>query len=120
MISKTESSVFKLGSEITSMPVKAVKGLIKKLSLVFYEAIHHIEPLFNEAAEGEGERGGGAKFHGMGPIGIPGAKFHAMTGQAEGTADIRRMRAEGRAFSAEVAGRPDYYSDYANVNSLKM
>ncbi len=81
--------------------------------------IDHVEPAFNEAAGGEGD-GGGVKFHGMNPIGIPGAKFHAMTGQMEKSHDVRRARMEGKNFRGTVLDRPDYYGSFEKTNSLKM
>ncbi len=78
-----------------------------------------IEPVFREAAEGEGDDDG-AKWHGMCPIGIPGAKFHAMTGQTEASNDVRRSRVEGKSYRNKVIDRADYYDSFDKVNSLKM
>ena len=102
------------------MAIKKVTGLLKRLSLLFWEAVlWHCEPEFREAAEGSGDSGG-AKWHKWAPIGLPGAKFHAMTGQMEKSHDVRRSRAEGRGFRAQVLNRPDYYGSFEKVNSLKM
>lgn len=88
----------------------------------FFDAandVEHVEPVFNEAA-GETDSGGGAKWHGWAPIGLPGAKFHAMTGQMEKSHDVRRARMEGKNFRNEVLQRADYYGAFEKYNSLKM
>jgi len=102
------------------MTVTVVKNLLKRLSRSFLDAVlDHIEPVFNEAAEGESD-GGGAKWHGWAPIGLPGAKFHAMTGQAENTNLVRQSRAANKGFSAQTMGRPDYYGSFEKYNKFSM
>lgn len=102
------------------MAVQKVHNLLKRLSRTFLDAVlDHVEPVFNEAAGG-GDDGGGAKWHGWAPIGLPGAKFHAMTGQMEKSHDVRRARAAGKACSATVMGRPDYYGSFEKTNSFSM
>lgn len=100
----------------------SLKGWAAIFALSFFNAandVDHVEPVFNEAAEGEGD-GGGAKWHGWAPIGLPGAKFHAMTGQMEKSHDVRRARAEAKANRNSVLDRADYYDSFDKVNSLKM
>ena len=80
----------------------------------------HVEPIFREAAEGEGESGGGAKWHGMGIMGIPGAKFHAMTGQSENTQLIRQSRAAAKGYQNQVLDRADYYDSFEKYNNFSM
>lgn len=75
------------------------------------------KPDFDEAA---GLEKRSAKWHGWAPIGLPGAKFHAMTGQMEKSHDVRRARAAGRAYRAESMGRPAYYDIFAKINNFKM
>ena len=103
------------------MAIKKVTGLLKKLTLRFLEAAYfHVEPIFREAAEGSGDDSGGAKWHGWAPIGLPGAKFHAMTGQAENTQLVRQSRAAGKGFQAQVLERPDYYGSFEKYNKFSM
>jgi len=102
------------------MTVEKVTSLLKRLSRSFLDAVlDHVEPVFNEAASGESD-GGGVKWHGWAPIGLPGAKFHAMTGQAENTNLVRQARVAGKASSATAMGRPDYYGDFDKFNSLTI
>ncbi len=99
-----------------------IKDVVSFFQHSFYRActwLEDIEPIFREAAEGNGD-GGGATYHGWAPIGLPGAKFHAMTGQTEKSHDVRRARKEGRAFRAKVTGRPDYYGSFEKTNNFKM
>lgn len=103
------------------MALQKVTGMLKRLSRSFVEAAEDVLPvIFREAAEGGDESGGGAKFHGMAIIGLPGAKFHAMTGQSEGSHEVRRARIEGKAFSQTSLGRPDYYGAFEQYNSLTI
>jgi len=103
------------------MPIKKVRTLLKRLSRTFVDAaIHHVEPVFNEAAEGDDGDGGGVKWHGKAPIGIPGAKFHAMTGQTENSNLVRQERAAGREYREQVLDRPDYYGSFEKCNKLQM
>jgi len=102
------------------MAVKVVQNVLKRLSRSFIDAVlSHVEPVFNEAASG-GDDGGGASWHGWAPIGLPGAKFHAMTGQAENTNLVRQSRAAGKACSAATMGRPEYYGNFQKYNSFSM
>ncbi len=98
-----------------------LKSLATIITLSFFNAVHaiHIEPVFNEAAGG-GDDSGGATWHKWAPIGLPGAKFHAMTGQMEKSHDVRRSRMEARNFRGTVLDRPDYYGSFEKTNSLKM
>ena len=100
-----------------------LKGWAAIFALSFFNAandIEHVEPVFNEAAGGEDD-GGGAKWHKWAPIGLPGAKFHAMTGQMEKSHDVRRARAEAKGFrNSVVLDRADYYDAFEKYNSLKM
>jgi len=99
-----------------------VKDVVSFFQKTFYIACQNLDilPLFREAASGAGDEDGGTPFHGWAPIGLPGAKFHAMTGQMEKSHDVRRARAEGRAYRAQIMGRPDYYGSFEKCNSLKM
>lgn len=64
---------------------------------------------FLMAAAGVPEAGD-SKYHGWGIRGLPGAKYHAMTGQAENTHLVRQQRAAGRDFREYVVlQHPDYY-----------
>jgi len=102
------------------MAIKKVKSLLKRLNRTFLDAVlDHVEPVFNKAASG-GDDSGGAKWHKWAPIGLPGAKFHAMTGQAENTNLVRQSRIAGKASSATAMGRPDYYGDFDKFNSLTI
>ncbi len=102
------------------MAVQKVQNLLKRLSRTFLDAVlDHVEPVFNEAAGGGGDSGG-AKWHGWAPIGLPGAKFHAMTGQAENTNLVRQARIAGKACSATTMGRPDYYGSFEKYNRFSM
>jgi len=102
--------------------VNAVAKILKRLTLKFLEAAYfHVEPVFKEAAEGEGDGdGGGVKWHGFNAIGLPGAKYHAMTGQVENSNLVRQARAAGKGFQAQVLERPDYYGSFEQYNSLKI
>jgi len=104
-----------------NMAKKGLKTLATLIALSFFDAANavHIEPVFNEAAGGS-EDGGGATWHKWAPIGLPGAKFHAMTGQMEKSHDFRRSRAEAKGFRNTVLDRADYYDSFEKVNSLKM
>ncbi|MEM8833903.1 MAG: hypothetical protein AAGB32_05120 [Pseudomonadota bacterium] len=104
------------------MAIKKVTGLLKKLTLRFLEAAYfHVEPVFREAAEGEGSGdSSGVKWHGFNAIGLPGAKYHAMTGQVENSNLVRQARAAGKGFQAQVLDRPDYYGSFEQYNSLKI
>lgn len=99
-----------------------LKSLAAIIALSFFNAVNavHIEPVFNEAAGDTSGDSGGAKWHAKDIIGIPGAKFHAMTGQAEGSQDVRRARAEGKAFRAQAIDRPDYYGSFEKTNNFTM
>lgn len=104
------------------MAVDTVKTMLKRLSRSFLDAVlDHVEPVFNDAATGGSSGdGGGVQWHGWAAIGLPGAKFHAMTGQAENTNLVRQARAAGKGFSAQVLERPDYYGAFEQYNSLKI
>lgn len=100
-----------------------IQNIVSFFQQTFYRAcifLDDIEPVFREAAEGEGDGGGGATYHGWAPIGLPGAKFHAMTGQMEKSHDVRRARAEARNFRSQAMDRPDYYSSFEKTNNFKM
>ena len=89
----------------------------------FFDAANdeeHIEPVFNDAADGKGESGGGVKWHAKDIIGLPGAKFHAMTGQMESSHDVRRARAEAKNFRNEVLDRAEYYGAFEKYNNFTM
>ncbi len=102
------------------MAKNVVKNLLKRLSRTFLDAVlNHVEPVFNEAAEGESDSKGVKWFHKK-PIGLPAPKFHAMTGQAERTHEVRRSRIESKMGRAATLGRPDYYAGFEKINSLKM
>ncbi len=102
-----------------------MRAKLKKLGALiknsFFNACNALEivPVFYEAAGG-GSSSGGVKYHGKAIIGLPGAKYHAMTGQAENSADVRRTRANGRAHRNQVIGRPAYYSDYDKYNNFTV
>jgi hypothetical protein len=98
-----------------------LKRLAQRIKISFFDACHALDilPVFREAAGG-GESSGGLGYHDKTPIGIPGAKFHAMTGQAEKSADVRRQRANDRANRNRVLGRPDYYSNFEKYNNFKV
>lgn len=81
--------------------------------------VEHVEPAFNEAA-GETDSGGGVKWHAIAPMGLPGPKFHAMTGQMEKSHDVRRARVEAKGARASAMGQPDYYGSFEKINSFKM
>ena len=100
----------------------AMKKMLKRLSRTFLDAVlDRVEPVFNSAAEGEDSKSPTkVKWHKKNPIGIPVPKFHAMTGQAERTHEVRRSRIESKAGRAAAMGRPDYYGSFEKVNSLKM
>lgn len=104
------------------MAKNVVKNLLKRLSRTFLDAVlNHVEPVFNEAAEGEDSKSPTkVKWHKKNPIGIPVPKFHAMTGQAERTHEVRRSRIESKAGRAAAMGRPNYYAGFEKINSLKM
>ena len=104
------------------MAKKGFKSWAALIALSFFNAandLDHVEPVFNDAAGG-GDDDGGVKWHGIIPIGLPGAKFHTMTGQMEKSHDVRRARAEARASRDSVLDRPDYYGSFEKTNSLKM
>lgn len=99
----------------------SLKGWAAIFAMSFFSAANdaeHVEPVFNEAAGGESS--GGVKWHKMAPIGLPGAKFHAMTGQMEKSHDVRRARAEGKGFRNSVLERADYYDAFEKYNNLTM
>ncbi len=80
----------------------------------------HVEPVFREAAEGSGEDGGGVTWHTIDPMGLPGAKFHAMTGQSENTQVIRQNRAAAKGYANQVLDRADYYDSFEQYNNFSM
>jgi chitinase len=97
------------------------QSLVSFVKTAFTKAskfIEDIQPVFHQAAFGKMVKR--LSFHGKAIIGLPGAKFHAMTGQVENSHLVRRARAEGRAWRDRVIGRPGYYGAFANFNSLKM
>ena len=101
---------------------KAIETIGRALKRAFQTADcpEDIEPVFREAAEGEGD-GGGVKYHGWKPFGLPGAKFHAMTGQSESNNDVRRSRADGKSFrNHTVLNREDYYDSFEQYNNFKI
>ncbi|MEM6812054.1 MAG: hypothetical protein AAF549_06275 [Pseudomonadota bacterium] len=103
------------------MAVQKFTGFLKRLTLNFLEAAYfHAKPDFEEAAKGSGDSSGGVKWHGFNAIGLPGAKYHAMTGQAENTQLVREARAAGKGFQAQVLDRPDYYGSFETYNTLKI
>lgn len=100
---------------------KGLKSWAAIIAFSFFNAandIDHVEPVFNEAAGGGDD--GGASWHAWAPIGLPGAKFHAMTGQMEKSHDVRRARMEGRNFRGTVMDRPDYYGSFEKTNNFTM
>jgi hypothetical protein len=84
----------------------------------FTRAAQHIEPIFRQAA-GYLQMDK-VKFHGKAIIGLPGAKYHTMVGQVEGSALVRRARAAGRALRDQILGRPDYYASFEKYNNFTM
>lgn len=79
-----------------------------------------IEPIFREAAEGDDDSSGGVKWHGCGGVGIPGAKYHAMTGQTEKSNDVRQARKAAKSYRNKVINRAEYYDAFEKINSLKV
>lgn len=113
-------------STSTTDKLKVAKNGFKNWAVLMVQAFfdaandaEHVEPVFNDAA-GSGDDGGGAKWHAWAPIGLPGAKFHAMTGQMEKSHDVRRARMEGKSFRNTVLDRADYYGAFEQYNNLKM
>ena len=100
---------------------KTIQSLARALgrAFKFADCPEDIEPVFREAAEGEGE-GGGVKWHGMGGVGVPEAKYHAMTGQAEATQDVRRSRMDAKNYRNKVIGRAEYYDSFEKYNTLEV
>jgi hypothetical protein len=101
------------------MALKTLKGIAKLLQESFFDAAcDHIVPIFTEAASGGDS--GGVSYHGMGPIGIPGAKYHTMGGQNENTNLVRKARSAAKAVRNRVLNRPDYYGNFEKYNNLQM
>lgn len=107
----TNSRLFKVVQEWIFNPFEL---LVSTFTFKEYEAglwvsPERIEFLLSAAGVPEEEA---AKWHGWGIRGLPGAKYHAMLGQIEKTHDIRRQRANARAFRNQIIQRPNYYSSF--------
>ena len=100
------------------MSVILADNLTTSIFPFFTRAAKHIEPIFRMVAGLEQNQK--AKWHGWAPIGLPGAKFHAMTGQSEKSHLVRLARKYARAFRDQVLRRPDYYASFDRYNRLKM
>lgn len=102
--------------QITDHAAANLGRQFKSAFAVASKAVDDIKPVFLDAANGL--KRVAAEWHDKTPIGIPGAKFHAMIGQIENSHVVRMARQNGRDFRDRF--RPAYYAIFAKINSLQM